>query len=81
MSKIIKFNIKKKQKYKNPTPLSMISKIIRNQNKDIIKKFVLENNLSEKYISILEKEFLKPNYYFPTIVQKKNKEKLQLLAM
>lgn len=74
-------NIKYKEKillnYKNPFPISILAKIIKNQNKLYLENYAKEKNLNEKDIIELLDNFLKPNYYCPSIVQKKNREKLQ----
>ena len=80
-----KKNEKYKQKnllnYKNPYAINIISKIIMNQNKLLIEKHAKDNNLNEKVTQELLDKFIKPNYYCPSIVQKKNKEKLQCKSM
>ena len=65
--------------YKNPTPLYLVSQAFKMKLEDNIKEFVKENNLDEKFIAILCKEYVKMNNYYPKIVQKKNREKLQLV--
>ena len=65
--------------YKNPTPLYIVSQAFKMKLEDNIKEFVKETNLDEKFIAILCEEFVKMNCYYPKIVQKKNREKLQLI--
>jgi hypothetical protein len=65
--------------YKNPTPLYLVSQAFKMKLEDSIKVFVKENNLDEKFIKILCTEFVKMNNYYPKVVQKKNREKLQLV--
>ena len=67
--------------YVNPTPLSLMAKIIKLSNIDIIEQFAHNNNLSPKQKKELYEKLLKPNYYYPTVVQKKNKEKLQCIGI
>ena len=67
--------------YKSPEPLGIVSSAIREQNKDLIIDFVKSNNLPIKYIDILTDNFVKPNYYCPQIVQKKEREKQQVLGL
>ena len=64
--------------YYNPAPISVVAKMLRENNIKIITEFVKKNNLDEKYIDILTSEFLKINDCYPKIVQKKSKEKLQI---
>ena len=64
--------------YYNPPPISVVAEIFRKNNIQIIREYVKKNNLDEKYIEILTREFLKINDCYPKIVQKKSKEKLQI---
>ena len=64
--------------YYNPPPITIVAEIFRENNIQIIREYVIENNLDEKYIEILTREFLKINDCYPKIVQKKSKEKLQI---
>lgn len=68
-------------KYINPSPLALLSKINKLSNIDIINDYCLINNLSEKKKLKLKEQMLKINYFYPTVVQKKNKEKLQCLVI
>jgi len=63
--------------YKNPSAFSLVSKIIKHQNTIFIDNYCKTNNLNINAKEDLMKSCIKPNYYCPTVVQKKNREKLQ----
>jgi len=71
-------NINSGSNYSNPPPISIVAKIFRENNIQIIREYVKKNNLDKKYIEILTREILKNNDCYPKIVQKKSKEKLQI---
>ena len=68
-------------KYTNPTPISLMAKIIKLSNISILEEYVVLKNLSPKQKKKLYEEMLKPNHYYPTVVQKKNKEELQKYSL
>ena len=68
-------------KYINPSPLSLIAKINKLSNIDIIEEYCVLHNISEKKKVKLNEQMLKINHFYPTVVQKKNKEKLQCLIV
>lgn len=67
--------------YINPTPLSLMAKIVKLSNINIIEQFASDNNLTPKQKKELYEKLLKPNHYYPIVVQKKNKEKLQCIGI
>ena len=60
--------------YSNPTPLSIISKIIKKTNIEIINNTCKENGLNNHEKNELVKTFIKPNYYTPYVVNSETKE-------
>ena len=67
----------KKENYINPAIINLIAKLIKYQNILVIDKYISDNNLTKDDETMLKKECIKPNFYCPTVVQKKNREKLQ----
>ena len=70
-----------KYNYKSPEPLGLVASIIKEQNKDFILEFLKKYNLSDNDIDKILKECIKPNYYCPQIVQKKEREHQQLYSI
>ena len=64
-------------KYKNPSTLNLISKVIKNQNIELLESYAKENSLSNEELLKIKKKYLKLNYLYPTIIQSKSKEYLQ----
>jgi hypothetical protein len=70
-----------KQKYINPSILSLVSRIVKKQNIELIDAYGLENNLSPKEIQSLKTNYIKLNHIYPNVVQRKNREYLQTLLI
>ena len=68
-----------KNNYKSPPPINIIINYLKEQNIDLITRFIIENNYDKKYIDILINKFILIGNYTPEIVQKKNKERLQCI--
>ena len=69
------------KKYINPTPISLTGKILKLTNIQIIENYCETNNISPKQKKEIYDRLLKPNNYYPTVIQKKNKEKLQCIGI
>ena len=67
--------------YINPTPISLLAKMVKLSNVSILEEYSVIKKLSSKEKKILFKKMLKPNYYYPTVIQTKNKEKLQCIGI
>ena len=64
--------------YENPTALYLVSQICKKNQEDFIKTYLKENNLeTEDSVNIIKKCI--GFSHRPKVVQKKNKEKLQLV--
>ena len=63
--------------YKNPFMLSLISSVIKKQNKEFIITYCKDNNISNEQQNMLIDKFLKPNYYTPLVINSSSKEELQ----
>jgi hypothetical protein len=63
--------------YKNPFMLSLISNMIKKQNKEFIKTYCKDNNISNEKQNELINKFIKPNYYTPLVINSSSKEELQ----
>lgn len=63
--------------YKNPSNISLVSKMIKKQNIDLINKICDMYNFSEEKRDLLLNKFIKVNYYCPRIILDSNKERLQ----
>ena len=61
-----------KQKYTNPSILTLVSRIVKKQNNELIDDYGLEHNLSPKEIENLKKTYIKLNHIYPNVVQRKN---------
>jgi len=70
-----------KQKYINPSILSLVSRIVKKQNIELIESYGLEHNLSPKDIEKLKINYIKLNHIYPNVVQRKNREYLQTLLI
>ncbi len=75
--KNIEYERNKLNSYKNPNAINIVSKIIKHNNILLLEKYCEDNNLSEKDKKLIFDAYLKPNYYCPSVIQQKNKEKLQ----
>ena len=78
-TKINKYKTLHKIKYNNPTALYIVSQLFKKKQIYFIKNYVKENHLDEDLIETLIKQHIKMNLYYPIIVQKNNREKLQLV--
>mgnify|MGYP001274811051 FL=1 len=56
--------------------VAILTRAIRKTNIDMIEKIVKIKNLSKEEHDKLLKEFIKPNYYNPTIVPYKKQESI-----
>jgi hypothetical protein len=63
--------------YKNPFMLTIISKVMKKQNLALIKTYCKNNNISNEQQDKLSKQFIKPNYYTPLVINSSSKEELQ----
>jgi hypothetical protein len=70
-----------KQKYNNPSILSLVSRIVKKQNIELIDSYGLANNLSSKEIQNLKTNYIKLNHIYPNVIQRKNREYLQTLLI
>ena len=70
-----------KQNYINPSILSLVSRIVKKQNIELIEAYGLENNLTPKEIQHLKTNYIKLNHIYPNVIQKKNREYLQTLLI
>jgi hypothetical protein len=70
-----------KQKYINPSILSLVSRIVKKQNIELIDKYGTEHNLSPKEIQNLKTNYIKLNHIYPNVIQRKNREYLQTLLI
>jgi hypothetical protein len=65
--------------YNNPSSLSIVSKLIKKENINIINKISKENGLNNYEKQSLIDKYIKPNFYTPYVVNSETKEKLQQL--
>lgn len=65
--------------YTPPQPISLISKIIKSQNLDLISFIAEKYDLSKSEHDVLIEKFIKVNYYCPEKILSIDKEKLQKL--
>ena len=70
-----------KNNYINPSALTLISRLIKNQNTALIEKIGQEHDLSLNEIEELKRRLIKLNHIYPNVVQKKNREYLQTLLI
>ena len=70
-----------KQKYSNPSILSLVSRIVKKQNNELIDDYGMKHNLSPKEIENLKTNYIKLNHIYPNVVQRKNREYLQTLLI
>jgi len=68
-------------KYINPSSLSLIAKMIKIQNTELIDNYGIKNNLNDSEIITLKTRLIKLNHIYPNVVQKKNREYLQTLLI
>ena len=68
-------------KYTNPSALALIARMVRKQNTQLLDDYGLRNYLSPKELRSLKTELIKLNHVYPNVVQKKNREYLQLLLI
>lgn len=65
------------QTYKNPSAITLISRMIKKQNQNLINSIADIMNLDDETKEELLEEFIKINYYCPSIILDSNKEHLQ----
>lgn len=70
-----------KNNYINPSALTLISRMIKIQNTELIEKIGKEHYLSLNEIEELKRRLIKLNHIYPNVVQKKNREYLQTLLI
>ena len=70
-----------KQNYNNPSILTLVSRIVKKQNNELIESYGLKHNLSPKEIQRLKTTYIKLNHIYPNVVQRKNREYLQTLLI
>jgi hypothetical protein len=70
-----------KQKYSNPSILSLVSRMVKKQNNELIDNYGMKHNLSPKEIENLKINYIKLNHIYPNVVQRKNREFLQTLLI
>ena len=70
-----------KQNYINPSILTLVSRIVKKQNNELIESYGLEHNLSPKEIQYLKITYIKLNHIYPNVIQRKNREYLQTLLI
>ena len=68
-------------KYTNPSALALIARMIRKQNTQLLEEYGSRNSLSPKELIALKTDLIKLNHIYPNVVQKKNRENLQLLLI
>ena len=68
-------------KYINPSSLSLIAKMIKIQNTELIDNYGIEHNLNGAEITNLKNKLIKLNHIYPNVIQKKNREYLQTLLI
>jgi hypothetical protein len=68
-------------KYTNPSALALIARMVRKQNTQLLDDYGLRHSLSPKELKSLKKDLIKLNHVYPNVVQKKNREYLQLLLI
>ena len=69
------------KKYINPTAISLLAKMVKLSNISILEEYSVIKMLSAKQKEILFEKMLKPNNYYPIVIQTKNKEKLQCIGI
>jgi hypothetical protein len=65
------------QSYKNPTAITLVSRIIKKQNIELINQLCDSMKVSDNIREELLNEFIKINYYCPHTILDSNKELLQ----
>tara|TARA_B100001142_G_C14090296_1_gene561014 strand:+ start:292 stop:519 length:228 start_codon:yes stop_codon:yes gene_type:complete len=68
-------------KYNNPSALALIGRFVRKQNTQLIDDYGEKHSLSPKQLTNLKTELIKLNHIYPNVVQKKNREYLQILLI
>ena len=71
------FEKSRKENYKSPSGFVIMSRFMKDRNKQIIEAFSLENELSEDKKEILLDKFHKLNYYTPVVTTFIKKEESQ----
>jgi len=71
------FERTKKENYKSPSGFAIMSRFMKDKNKDIIINFAKENNISENKTVILLDKYHKLNYYTPIVTPFLEKEAKQ----
>ena len=70
-----------KQTYSNPSILTLVSRMVKMQNIELINKYGRINDLSPKTIQKLKTNHIKLNHIYPNVIQRKNREYLQTLLI
>lgn len=65
------------QSYKNPTAITLVSRIIKKQNIKLINSLCDHMKVTDEIREELCNEFIKINYYCPRTILDSNKEQLQ----
>jgi len=65
------------QPYKNPSPITLVSRMIKKQNIALINQLCDHMKVSNDIREELLSEFIKINYYCPHTILDSNKEHLQ----
>ena len=68
-------------KYNNPSALALIGRYVRKQNTQLLDDYGEKHSLSSKQLTNIKTELIKLNHIYPNVVQKKNREYLQLLLI
>jgi hypothetical protein len=68
-------------KYNNPSALALIGRYVRKQNTQLLDDYGEKHYLSPKQLTNIKTELIKLNHIYPNVVQKKNREYLQLLLI
>ena len=68
-------------KYTNPSALALIGRFVRKQNTQLLDDYGDKHSLSPKQLTTLKTDLIKLNHIYPNVVQKKNREHLQLLLI
>jgi hypothetical protein len=71
----------KKLNYVNPSIITLMSRMVKYQNNELLERFGQNYNYTNKQIDDLKKKYIKLNHIYPNVVQKKNREYLQCLLI
>jgi len=72
---------KKKLNYENPSIITLLSRMVKYQNNELLERFGQNYNYTDKEINDLKQTYIKLNHIYPNVVQKKNREHLQCLLI